>query len=76
VRRGAKIGSNSTVLPGVTVGARALVAAGSVVVDDVPDGAVVAGSPARFVRWVGELTCKAGLFEHPYDWEERAGPAT
>jgi acetyltransferase-like isoleucine patch superfamily enzyme len=45
--RGAQVGVNSTVLPYVTVGAGAVVGAGSVVVHDVPEGVVVVGSPAR-----------------------------
>jgi len=55
IKRGAKIGANVTVLPGVVIGANALVGAGSVVVDDVPDGVVVAGNPARFMKKVSEL---------------------
>lgn len=47
VKRGASIGSGATLLCGITVGARALVGAGSVVTRDVPDDAVVAGNPAR-----------------------------
>jgi UDP-2-acetamido-3-amino-2,3-dideoxy-glucuronate N-acetyltransferase len=47
VREGASIGSNAVVLPGVTVGRRAMIGAGAVVTRDVPDGAVVAGNPAR-----------------------------
>lgn len=47
VRRGARIGMNATILPGVVVGAGALVAAGSVVTRDVPPGVVVRGNPAR-----------------------------
>lgn len=49
VRRGASIGSNVTILPGVTIGEGALVGAGSVVTRDVPDDAIVAGVPARVV---------------------------
>lgn len=69
VRQGAKIGANSTVLPGVTIGRGALIGAGSVVAEDVPEGMVVAGVPARIKRRVSELECTAGLFERPYDWE-------
>ncbi|MET4120425.1 acetyltransferase-like isoleucine patch superfamily enzyme [Bradyrhizobium sp. JR4.1] len=47
VGRGASIGSNSTILCGVTIGERASVGAGAVVTRDVPPGAVVAGVPAR-----------------------------
>ncbi|HVV72032.1 MAG TPA: acyltransferase [Verrucomicrobiae bacterium] len=50
VKRGASIGSNSTILCGVTIGEGAIVGAGSVVTKDVPPGAVVAGNPARVLR--------------------------
>ncbi len=52
VKRGASIGSNATILAGVTIGAGALVGAGSVVTHDVPDRAVVAGNPARVLRYL------------------------
>ena len=68
VRRLARIGANSTVLPGVEIGEGALVGAGSVVVHDVPAGAVVAGSPARVIKQVADLTCPPGWFERPYTW--------
>lgn len=50
VRRGASIGSGSTILANVTVGENAIVGAGSVVTRDVPANAIVAGNPARFLR--------------------------
>jgi acetyltransferase-like isoleucine patch superfamily enzyme len=50
IKRGASIGSNATILCGVTIGERAIVGAGSVVTKDVPPGAVVAGVPARTLR--------------------------
>ena len=49
VKRGASIGSGAVVLCGVTIGENAMVGAGAVVTRDVPDGATVAGVPARVV---------------------------
>ena len=54
VRRGASIGSGSTILCGVDIGEDAIVGAGSVVVHDVPARTVVAGNPARVLRAVDE----------------------
>lgn len=53
VRQGASIGARSVCVAPVTIGRWALVAAGSVVTKDVPDFALVAGVPARRLRWVG-----------------------
>jgi UDP-2-acetamido-3-amino-2,3-dideoxy-glucuronate N-acetyltransferase len=54
VREGAAIGARAVVVAGVTVGRWALVAAGAVVTKDVPDHALVAGVPARRIKWVGK----------------------
>ena len=59
VRRRASIGSNVTVVPGVTIGEHALVGAGAVVTKDVPDFAIVAGVPARIV---GDTRSKTASF--------------
>lgn len=68
VRRLARIGANCTILPGVEIGEDSLVGAGSVVVYDVPPGAVVAGNPTRVVKQVRDLECSASFFERPYLW--------
>jgi acetyltransferase-like isoleucine patch superfamily enzyme len=60
VERGASIGSGATILCGVTVGAGAMVGAGSVVTSDVPAGAVVAGNPARTLRYLYPEPCNEG----------------
>ena len=52
---GAKIGANATLLPGVIIGRNSLVGAGAVVVQDVPDGKVVVGNPARIIKDVADL---------------------
>jgi len=68
VRARARIGANSTILPGVVIGEDALVGAGSVVVEDVPPRAVVVGSPAKVIKTVDDLVCHAGIYERPYIW--------
>ena len=52
ILRAARVGGGSVLLPGVTIGVNALVGAGSVVTRDVPDGAIVAGNPARVMGTV------------------------
>ncbi len=57
VGRGASIGSNATILPGVTIGCCALIGAGAVVTRDVPDFAIAAGVPAQVI---GDVRARAG----------------
>jgi acetyltransferase-like isoleucine patch superfamily enzyme len=52
VKKGASIGSGCTILANITIGENALVGAGSVVTKDVPANAIVAGNPARILRYI------------------------
>ena len=52
VRKGASIGSGSTLLPNISIGEYAIVGAGSVVTKDVPPNAIVAGNPAKVLRYI------------------------
>jgi acetyltransferase-like isoleucine patch superfamily enzyme len=58
IKKGASIGSGSTILAGVTVGENAIVGAGSVVTKDVPANAIVAGNPARVLRSIAPMECE------------------
>ncbi len=66
VKKGAIIGANSTLLPGVVIGERALVGAGSLVAHDVPPFTVVAGNPARIVKRIEELRYPDESLSAPY----------
>ncbi|WP_309297199.1 DapH/DapD/GlmU-related protein [Lapidilactobacillus luobeiensis] len=54
LEKGAWIGANAMILPGVTIGAQAIVGAGSVVTKDVPAATIVVGTPARILRRIKE----------------------
>ena len=54
IKKGASIGSGSTILSKVTIGKNAIVGAGSVVTKDVPENAIVAGNPAKVLRFISE----------------------
>ena len=56
LKKGASVGANVTIVCGVTIGKYALLGAGTVVVHDVPDYAIVVGNPARIIGY----TCKCG----------------
>lgn len=55
IKKNAKIGANSTLLPGITIGENSLVGAGSVVTKNVPSNKVVAGNPAKILEDISEL---------------------
>ena len=50
------VGANAVVIEGVRIGQNAVVAAGAIVIEDVPENAVVAGSPARIIKMKDEKT--------------------
>lgn len=52
IKRGASIGANATLLPGISIGENAMVGAGAVVTKDVPSNALVVGNPAKLVRYL------------------------
>lgn len=54
VKEGASFGANSTIICGITIGKYAFIGAGAVVTKDVPDYALVVGSPARIAGWMSE----------------------
>ena len=53
IKKGASIGSNATILCGISIGEGAIIGAGSVVIKDVPSKTVVAGNPAKVLRKIG-----------------------
>jgi acetyltransferase-like isoleucine patch superfamily enzyme len=52
IKSGASIGANATILPGIIVGSRAIVGAGAVVTENVPDNAIIVGNPAKIIRFI------------------------
>lgn len=67
VRNGASIGANATIVCGVTIGRNAFVAAGAVIIADVPDHALMAGVPATRIGW----SCECGEVLRPTGTETR-----
>ncbi|MEY4576349.1 MAG: hypothetical protein RL701_1052 [Pseudomonadota bacterium] len=55
IERGASVGANATILPGIVIGQNAMVGAGAVVTRNVPANALVVGNPARIVRYVNTV---------------------
>lgn len=69
IGRNAKVGGGVVISPWVKIGENSLVGAGSVVLRDVPKGAVVAGNPAKQVNTIAQLDCGLHLYKVPYEWE-------
>ena len=65
VRKGASIGANATILPGITIGARAMIGAGAVVTRSVPPNAVVVGNPAKIIGYVDTANYQAADVKLP-----------
>lgn len=73
VRKGASIGANATILPGINIGQHAMIGAGAVVTRSVPPFAVVVGNPARIVRYMsGPKESKEAAHPEPHDG--KSGP--
>src|ERR1022692_1161523 len=56
IKKGSSLGSGATILSGITIGENAIVGAGSVVTKDVPPNSIVAGNPARVLRYIEQIT--------------------
>jgi len=70
IKKRATVGAAVVILPGVIVGEKAIVGAGSVVTKDVPAGCVVAGNPAKVIAKVEDLSCPLGFYSKGeiYSW--------
>lgn len=73
VKKGANIGANSTILPGITIGKNSLIGAGAVVTRDVPQNAIVVGNPAYITGYVSQTLNQNQQFK--YKKEKRNEPA-
>ena len=61
VKKGATIGANATILCGTTIGCYAMIGAGSVVLDDIKDFAIMVGNPAKQKGWISKMGVKLDL---------------
>jgi acetyltransferase-like isoleucine patch superfamily enzyme len=66
IKKGAQIGINSSLLPGVTIGEYSVIGSGSVVTIDIPPGVVAYGNPARVMGGIEDMVCTNGLLDKPY----------
>jgi acetyltransferase-like isoleucine patch superfamily enzyme len=56
IKKGASVGSGATILSNITIGENAIVGAGSVVTRDVPPNSIIAGNPARVLRYIDQIS--------------------
>lgn len=70
IKKGASIGANATILPGITIGQYGMVGAGSVVTRDVPSYAIVAGNPARIIGYADAISKKVINQHEPTNMDE------
>jgi UDP-2-acetamido-3-amino-2,3-dideoxy-glucuronate N-acetyltransferase len=73
VKEGASIGANTTIVCGVTLGKHCMIGAGSVITKDVPDYALVIGTPGRVVGWLSEAGKKLKFDENGIAVCEKSG---
>jgi acetyltransferase-like isoleucine patch superfamily enzyme len=66
IKKGASIGSGATILSNITIGENAIVGAGSVVTKDIPANAIVAGNPARVLRYIQPNTEQADVHQQQH----------
>lgn len=65
IKRGASLGANCTILPGITIGINAMVGAGAVVTRSVPPNAIVVGNPAKIVGYINAKSASPSTEDHP-----------
>ena len=73
VKEGASIGANATIVCGHTLGKHCMIGAGSVVTKDIPDYALVVGTPGKVVGWVSEAGKKLKFDENGKAYCEKSG---
>lgn len=73
IKEGASLGANCTIVCGNTIGKAALIGAGAVVTKDIPDFALVVGSPAKIIGWVSEAGKRLHFDENGLAFCEKSG---
>jgi UDP-2-acetamido-3-amino-2,3-dideoxy-glucuronate N-acetyltransferase len=72
VKEGASIGANAVIVCGNTIGRNAMIGAGAVVTKDIPDFALVVGSPARRIGWVSEAAKRLNFDKDGFAYCEKS----